>query len=106
MDATLRFTVERRTIGAPRFRTSGALTPRVEGGGHHATMGIGPDLMEGARAAVRETIEWLVGEHGLSREDAYMTCSLAGDLKLLEVVDAGVWNVGFTLPLSILRTDG
>ena len=83
--------------------TAGALTPRVEGSGHHGTMGIGPDLMEGARAAVRETIAWLVDEHGLSREDAYVTCSLAGDLKLLEVVDAGVWNVGFTLPLSILR---
>jgi acetamidase/formamidase len=101
MDATLRFSVERRTIGAPRFVTAGALTPQVEGAGHHGTMGIGPDLMEGARAAVRETIAWLVDEHGLSREDAYVTCSLAGDLKLLEVVDAGMWNVGFTLPLSI-----
>jgi acetamidase/formamidase len=50
---------------------------------------------------VRETIAWLVDDHGLSREDAYVTCSLAGDLKLLEVVDAGMWNVGFTLPLSI-----
>ena len=101
MDATLRFSNERRRIGAPRFQTAGALTPRVEGQGHHGTMGIGPDLMEGARAAVRETIAWLVEEHGLSREDAYVTCSLAGDLKLLEVVDAGMWNVGFTLPLSI-----
>jgi len=51
---------------------------------------------------VRETIAWLVAEHGLRRDDAYVTCSLAGDLKLLEVVDAGMWNVGFTLPLSIL----
>ena len=39
-------------------------------------------------------IEWIVAEqHG---QDAYMLCSLAGDLKILEVVDAGVWNVGFT----------
>lgn len=101
MLARLRFTVERRTIGAPRFQTPGPLTPLVEGAGHHGTMGIGPDLMEGARAAVREAIAWLVEEHGLTREDAYVTCSLAGDLKLLEVVDAGMWNVGFTLPLSI-----
>jgi acetamidase/formamidase len=103
MQATLRLHVERRTISTPRFRTAGALTPRVEGAGHHGTMGIGPDLMQGARQAVRETITWLVTEHGLRRQDAYVTCSLAGDLKLLEVVDAGVWNVGFTLPLSILR---
>ena len=46
-------------------------------------------------------IEWIVAEHGLTRQDAYMLCSLAGDLKILEVVDAGMWNVGFTLPLSI-----
>ena len=30
-----------------------------------------------------------------------MLCSLAGDLKILEIVDAGVWNVGFTLPRSV-----
>jgi acetamidase/formamidase len=109
MRARLRFTVEQRTIGAPRFRTPGPLTPLVEGAGHHGTMGIGPDLMAGARAAVREAIAWLVAEHGLTREDAYVTCSLAGDLKLLEVVDGGIWNVGFTVPLSILagnRTGG
>ena len=102
MRARLRFTVEQRTIGSPRFRTPGALTPLVDAGGHHGTMGIGPDLMEGARSAVRETIAWLVSEHGLTREDAYVTCSLAGDLKLLEVVDGGIWNVGFTIPLGIL----
>ena len=44
---------------------------------------------------------WIAAEHGVSRQDAYMLCSLAGDLKILEVVDAGMWNVGFTLPLSI-----
>jgi acetamidase/formamidase len=105
MRARLRFTVEPRTIGAPRFQTAGALTPLVDSGGHHGSMGIGPDLMEGARAAVRDSIAWLVDEHGLTREDAYVTCSLAGDLKLLEVVDGGMWNVGFTLPLSILHSD-
>ena len=65
-------------------------------------MGIDPDLKEGARKAVRATIEWLVDEHGLSRDDAYVVCSLAGDLKILEIVDDGVYNVGFTIPLSIL----
>jgi acetamidase/formamidase len=32
-----------------------------------------------------------------------MLCSLAGDLKILEVVDAGMWNVGITIPLSIFK---
>jgi acetamidase/formamidase len=58
--------------------------------------------MEGARLAVRAAIDWLEVEHGLSRREAYVLCSFAGDLKILEIVDSGVWNVGFTLPLSIL----
>jgi acetamidase/formamidase len=101
MRASLRFELERRTIPAPYFRTRGALTPSAEGAGHQGAMGIHPDLMEGTRIAVRSMIEWVVAEHGLSREDAYVLCSLAGDLKILEVVDAGVWNVGMMLPLSV-----
>ena len=65
-------------------------------------MGIDPDLMEGSRKAVRNMIAWLVDEHGLTREDAYIVCSLAGDLRIHEIVDAGVWNVGMTLPLAVL----
>jgi acetamidase/formamidase len=64
-------------------------------------MGIAPDLMEGAKAAVRSMIAWLVEEQGLSREDAYVLCSVAGDLKILEVVDAGVWNVSMAMPLAV-----
>ncbi len=106
MRASLRFTVEPRTIPGPHFRTAGALTPKVDAGGHHGAMGIAPDLMEGTRKAVLSMTEWIVAEHGLTREDAYMLCSLAGDLKILEVVDAGVWNVGFTLPLSVFVDAG
>ncbi|MEA2196984.1 MAG: hypothetical protein QOJ25_1035 [Solirubrobacteraceae bacterium] len=103
MRASLRFEVEHRTMPVPCFRTVGALTPRTEGWGHHGTMGIHSDLMEGTRIAVRSMIDWVVAEHGLEREDAYMLCSLAGDLKIFEVVDAGVWNVGMTLPLSVFQ---
>jgi acetamidase/formamidase len=64
-------------------------------------MGIHGDLMQGAKEAVRGMIELIVEEHGLPREDAYVLCSLAGDLKIFEIVDAGVWNVGFTLGRSV-----
>jgi acetamidase/formamidase len=103
MRASLRFGLHRRSLAAPMFRTSGPLAPLSEGRGHIATMGIAPDLMEGARIAVRAMIDWILAEHGLGREDAYVLCSLAGDLKVLEVVDAGMWNVGFTLPLSVFE---
>jgi acetamidase/formamidase len=97
--ASLRFRLHHRTQATPSFETPGP--PAPAGGGYHGTMGLAPDLMEGARIAVRAMIDWLVGEHGLTREDAYLLCSLAGDLKILEVVDAGVWNVGMTMPLSL-----
>jgi acetamidase/formamidase len=100
MRASLRFTVEQRTIPGPCFQTAGPLLAASEAQGHFGTMGIDPDLMQGARIAVRNAIDWLEAEHGLSRMHAYVLCSLAGDLKILEIVDAGVWNVGFTLPLS------
>jgi acetamidase/formamidase len=102
MRATLRLTVEQRAIPGPAFRTAGPLLAVDESAGHHGTMGLHSDLMEGARLAVRAAIDWLEAEHGLSRREAYVLCSFAGDLKILEIVDSGVWNVGFTLPLSIL----
>ena len=101
MKATLRFTLEKRTIPCPQWRSPGALTPRTDRGGYHGTMGIADDLMEGARQAVRAMIGWLGEEHGLSPQDAYVLCSLAGDLKIVEIVDAGMWNVGMTMPLSL-----
>lgn len=104
MDATLRFTLEKRTLGCPQWRSPGALTPRTDAGGYHGTMGIGDDLMEGARDAVRAMIDWLGAEHSLGRQDAYVLCSLAGDLKIVEIVDAGVWNVAMTMPLSLFTS--
>ena len=99
MRATLRFTLLETPISAPSFRTAPARGPRSA---EHATMGIAPDLMEGARIAVSAMIDWLVAEHGLTPEDAYVLCSLAGDLRIHELVDAGVFNVGMAMPLDVL----
>jgi len=68
-------------------------------------MGLAPDLMEGAKMATRAMISWLGSEHGLAPADAYMLCSLAGNLRILEVVDAGVWNVAMCMPLSIFAQE-
>ena len=61
----------------------------------------GPDLMEDARSAIRGLIRWLVDEHGLSREDAYVLCSLSADLKVGQVVNAPNWTVSACLPLAV-----
>jgi acetamidase/formamidase len=50
-------------------------------------MGLDPDLDRCAERALREMIA-LVGERaGLSREDAYMLCSLAADLRVTQTVN-------------------
>jgi acetamidase/formamidase len=100
MKASLRFHISKRSIPGPAFRAPAAEVPA---GSSYSTIGLSSDLMEGARIAVRAMIAWLVEEHGLSREDGYVLCSLAGDLRIHEIVDAGVWNVGMAMPLHVFR---
>jgi len=84
------------------FRTPAKpLQPRSDAAGYHAVCALGPDLMENARNAVRDTISWLAADHGLSREDAYILCSLAGDLRISQIVDQPNFGVSFYLPLSV-----
>lgn len=99
----LRFQVDRgRAPSTPRLtRSPGPLTPRVDHGSWTATMGVEPDLMEAARGAVRGMIDLLEEERGLSREDAYLLCSLVGDLKIGEVVDAPNWVVSCFIPEAV-----
>jgi acetamidase/formamidase len=105
MTFSLRFGVVKG--GSPRpwsyhFVTPAApLQPRSDAAGYHSVCALGPDLMEDARNAVRYTIDWLVEDHGLSREDAYILCSLAGDLRISQIVDQPNWGVSFYLPLSV-----
>ena len=99
MQASLRLTVEQRSLATPSYRVpASAQRAPVE---YHGTMGIDADLMACSQQAVRAMIAWIVEEHGLTPEDAYVLTSVAGDLHVHEVVDAGVWNVGMTLPLDI-----
>jgi acetamidase/formamidase len=89
-------------LPAPQLRRPpGSLTPRVDHAGWYATLGVDPDLMEASRAAVRAMIDHLGSERGLGREDAYILCSLAGDLKITEVVDAPNWMVGCFVPDAV-----
>jgi acetamidase/formamidase len=61
--------------------------PRAETPAHFITMGLHPDLNEAARIATREMIDFLVSEKGMSRDDAYILCSLAVDLRVTQLVD-------------------
>jgi len=102
MQATVRLTVRRDlVVSEPQFLTAGPLAARTNAGPYYACEGIGPDLWAAAREAVRHMIAHLQEAHGLERDDAYMLCSVAVDLKICEIVDAPHWVVGAFLPQSI-----
>ncbi|MEY9836469.1 acetamidase/formamidase family protein [Streptacidiphilus sp. EB103A] len=67
-----------------------------------ATTGIGPDLMQASRDAVRALLDQIVARSGLSPEDAYLLASVTADLKISEIVDAPNWVVTAHLPLAVL----
>jgi len=108
MAVTLRFTVIKNTVIAGTRAivpaadpTQLAMSAEMLAQGYYHTTGTGPDLMENAKNAVRDMIDWLVSDRGVSLHEAYALCSVAGDLKISEVVDLPNWVVSMTLPRGI-----
>src|SRR5579863_9625840 len=61
--------------------------PRAETPTHYITMGLDPDLTLAARICALETIDFLVDEKHLSRDDAYALTSVAINLEITQLVD-------------------
>jgi acetamidase/formamidase len=83
LETSLRGTFDIRVRKGARLRW-----PRAETPTHYIAMGLHEDLDEAARLAVREMVDFLAAEKKLSRDDAYMLCSLAADLRVTQAVDA------------------
>jgi len=105
MDVVLRLSVRKDVrVDAPQYDVSAGAIAEHERSSYHVCTGVGPDLMEAARDAVRATIGWLGDNYGLGREEAYAVASVASDLRIHEVVDAPNWVVGCFVPRSILES--
>jgi len=99
---TLRFNVQSgRRLAEPQLRTPAPPSNATNRGAHYATTAHGPDLFAASQQAVRYMIDHIVEAHGLSREQAYVVCSVAVDLKISEIVDVPNWIVSAFLPESI-----
>lgn len=61
--------------------------PQAETPTHVITMGMAPDLDRCVEMALREMITLVSARAGISREDAYVLCSLAGDLRITQTVN-------------------
>jgi acetamidase/formamidase len=110
MAVTVSFRVIKNTIiESPRAIVPAAdpsqlgLTPDMLAQGYYQTTGVGPDLMDDAKKAVRDMIDWLVRDQGLSLHEAFAICSVAGDLKISEAVDVPNWVISMTVPRGIFE---
>ncbi len=61
------------------------------------------DLALAARDALIQMIDYLVREHGLTREQAYILCSVAVDLRIGQVVDVPNYIVSAVLNLDVFK---
>jgi len=61
--------------------------PQYETDDYYAVTAFSTTIDEAARKATQFMIEHLVQTYNMSKEEAYILCSLAGDLKIAEVVD-------------------
>jgi acetamidase/formamidase len=74
--------------------------PRAETPTHYITMGLDPDVTQAARICTLETIDFLVDEKHMTREDAYALTSVAIDLSITQLVD-GTRGVHAMIPKSL-----
>ena len=62
---------------------------------------VSEDLTISARHALLQMIDYLVKEHGLTREQAYILCSVAVDLRVGQVVDVPNFIVSAVLNMDV-----
>ena len=104
MNVTLTLSVLKdQTLESPRFTTPGPVTRHLDAAGYEVTTGVGPDLLTASREALSRMIDLLCREHGYAPADAYMLCSVAGDLRISEIVDMPNVVVSFYFPRIVLQ---
>jgi acetamidase/formamidase len=97
VEAPMRLVVELEVLkGADHIRE-----PQYETDQYYAVTGFGTSIDEATRKAVLHMIDYLEAVHGMTREDAYVLCSLAGDLKISETVDMPHYLVSMHMPKEI-----
>ncbi len=68
------------------------------------TQGFSPDLLQAAKEAVKEMIS-VISDYGFSKDEGYVLCSVAGNLKISEIVDEPNFGVSMSIPASILEAE-
>ena len=74
--------------------------PRIETAKAIMSVASAEGLNEAIKMALEDMVKWLQEKHGLSGEDAYVLASLAGDVRIGQVVDPAV-TVRVVIPKGI-----
>ena len=77
--------------------------PQYETNDYYAVTGFGTTIDIATKKAVNYMVDHLSNNYDISPEDAYMLCSLVGDLKIAEVVDVPNMLVTMHFPKSIIN---
>ncbi len=88
----------------PRFSTPGPVTRHFDEKGYEVTMAVGPDLMESAKNAVSDMVDYIAAKHNMKEVEAYMLCSVCGDLRISEIVDVPHWVVSYYFPKIVFES--
>jgi acetamidase/formamidase len=75
--------------------------PFAERASHVMSIGLDEDLDDAAKQAVREMVKHVCARTNLTRNEAYMLCSLAGNLRVTQLVD-GNKGIHMLLPKACL----
>ena len=95
--------IKNMKIPSPQFETFGPVSNHIDKDGYFVTTGVGPDLMEGAKNAIRSMIDLLVKKLNIPDSKAYMFCSVCADLRISEVVDVPNLVVSCYFPKSVFN---
>ena len=98
IEAPMTFTYRLRVIkNKPTIKE-----PQYETDDYYAVTGFGKTIDIATKKAVNYMVDHLSANYEISAEDAYMLCSLVGDLKIAEVVDVPNMLVTMHFPKTIL----
>lgn len=103
MTVTMKFNLNKNSPVTELQYLRKSPTTKTDTAGHFGTTAHGPDLYVNAQNAVRQMIDWLGREHGLTREQAYLLCGAIVNLQISEIVDAPNWIVSAQIPLQIFE---
>ena len=91
------------TVGFP-LKAKGVIPPfltYIDGEKITDLENLSEDLTLAARNALIDMIDYIVANHGLDKEQAYILSSVAVDLRIGQVVDVPNYTVSAILPLEV-----